>query len=156
MTVMNMRLTTLHSIFRGSLLLAALWLSPGMSLSAEPKHSLPQMAVDLGSVSYPSSALRQALQGRVLVAFTITRKGRADNPTILNAEPEKEFDSIAIKAVKQVKFTVPDTWEASGDSAYQYQLSVLFKLYPCAAPACVAPQAHESADDFLVIAAEAK
>lgn len=152
---MNRRPTTLVSI-----LLATLLLLPGVDLSAQQsskqKRTLPQMSFDPASVAYPGAALRQVMQGRVLVAFTITKKGRASDPVVLNAEPEKEFDAMAIKAVKQVRFTVPDDWEESGDSAYQFQLSVLFKLYPCVAPACVAPKAHDSADDFLVVAAEAR
>jgi TonB family protein len=154
MTEMNARLTTV-----GSVLLTALLLSPAAMLSAQQppaKHALPQLTVDLGSVTYPGALQRQGVQGRVLVAFTITKRGKVNDPVIVDSEPVGDFDSVAIKAIKQVRFTVPDEWEDSGDSAYQYQLSVLFKLSPCMAPACVAPKPHESADDFLVISAEAK
>jgi TonB family protein len=155
MTEMNARLTTTV----GSVLLSVLLLSPAAMLSAQQppaKHSLPPLTVDLRSVSYPSALQRQGVQGRVLVAFNITKRGKVDDPVVVSGEPAGEFDSVAIKAVKQVHFTVPDDWEASGDSAYQYQFSVLFKLSPCIAPACVAPKPHEAADDFLVIGAEAK
>jgi TonB family protein len=155
MTVINMRLTT-----RGSVLLAAfLLVSGGMvfgQASPSVKRTLPQLSVDLGSVDYPGALQRQGIQGRVLVAFTITKRGRVNDPIIMDAEPTHDFDSVAIKAVKQVRFTVPDDWEATGDSAYQYQLSVLFKLSPCVAPACISPKPHDSADDFLVIGAQAK
>jgi TonB family protein len=155
MTEMNVRLT-----IPGSMLMMALLLSPtGMLLAqeiAKAKHSLPQLNVDLGSISYPSAQQKQGVQGRVLVAFTITKRGRASDPVVVSADPPGEFDAVAIKAIKQVRFTVPDDWADSGDSAYQYQLSVLFKLSPCVAPACVAPKAHESADDYLVIGAELK
>lgn len=123
---------------------------------ADAKRSLPQLTVDLNSLTYPSSAQRAGVQGRVLVAFNITKKGRADDVEIVNAEPADDFDAVASKAVKQVRFTVPDDWEASGGAAHRFQLSVLFKLNPCVAPACVTPKPHESADDFLVIGAQAK
>lgn len=155
MTEMNARLT-----ITGSMLMLALLLSPASMLSAQDaakaKRSLPQLNVDLGSISYPSAQQKQGVQGRVLVAFTITKRGRVNDPVVVASEPAGEFDSVAIKAIKQVRFTVPDDWEDAGDSVYQYQLSVLFKLNPCMAPACVAPKAHESADDFLVIGGELK
>jgi TonB family protein len=154
MIEMNTRLTT---IVAG--LLVTFMLSPAMLSAQETspaKHALPQLNVDLASVTYPSALQRQGVQGRVLVAFTITKRGKVNDPAVVNAEPAGEFDSVAIKAVKQVRFTVPDNWEDSGNSVYQFQLSVLFKLSPCVAPACVSPKPHESADDFLVIGAEAK
>jgi len=150
---MKARLTTV-----GAVLLTVL-LSPFMLSAQEAppaKRALPQLNVDLSSVTYPSALQRQGVQGRVLVAFTITKRGKVNDPVVVSSEPAGEFDSAAIRAVKQVHFTVPDDWEASGDSAYQYQLSVLFKLSPCVAPDCVAPKPHDSADDFLVIAAQAK
>jgi hypothetical protein len=55
-----------------------------------------------------------------------------------------------------MRFTAPDDWEESGGEAHRFQLSVLFKLSPCVAPACTAPTPHESADDFLVIGALAQ
>lgn len=155
MTVMNMRLTT-----RGSVLLAAFLLASGGMVygQANPgvKRALPQLSVDLGSIDYPSAQQRQGMQGRVLVAFTITKRGKVNDPVVMDADPSHDFDSVALKAVKLVRFTVPDDWEDTGDSAYQFQLSVLFKLSPCVAPACISPKPHESADDFLVIGAQAK
>lgn len=122
---------------------------------ATPKRPLPQLSVNLNSLTYPGAPQRAGLQGRVLVAFTITNRGRADNIEIVGAEPAKEFDSTAIRAVRQVQFTVPKDWEDSGGEMQRFQLSVLFKLSPCVAP-CVAPQPHEGADDFLVIGAQAR
>ncbi|MGC3980274.1 MAG: energy transducer TonB [Steroidobacteraceae bacterium] len=141
-----------------TLLWLVLLLPLGMPAHAQTpaKRALPSLSADLNTLSYPSGALRAGLQGRVLVAFTITKKGRADDVEVVTADPAGEFDATAIKAVKQVRFTVPEDWEASGASAYRFQLSVLFKLNPCVAPACIAPQMHEAADDFLVVGAQAK
>lgn len=155
MTEMHARLNTLSSM-----VLAAAMLFPGAMLSAQTappgKRALPQLTVDLSSLSYPAAQQRQGLQGRVLVAFTINKRGRANDPVVVDSEPAGEFDAVAIKAIKQVRFTVPDDWEDSGDSAYQYQLSVLFKLSPCMPPACVAPKPHDAADDFLILGGEAR
>lgn len=120
------------------------------------KRSLPQLTVDLNSLTYPGSAQRAGLQGRVLVAFTVSRKGRAENIEVVSAEPPEQFDGPAVRAVKQVQFTVPRDWQVSGGEAQRFQLSVLFKLNPCVVPACTTPQPHESADDFLVIGAQAR
>ncbi len=138
--------------------LACLALAPLAQLQAQTltqtpaaKPALPQLSVELSSLSYPNNAQRAGVQGRVLVAFTITKKGRADNIEIVSAEPAAEFDLVATKAVKQVRFTVPEDWETSGADQHRFQLSVLFKLGPCPAETCTAPKAHETADDFLVI-----
>ncbi len=117
---------------------------------------LPQLSVDLNSLQYPSAAQRAGLQGRVLVAFSITKRGRADELEVVEAEPVGEFDAVAIKAIRQVRFTVPDDWQDSGNVEHRFQMTVLFKISPCVAPACVAPKPHASAADFLVIGAEAK
>ncbi|MGE0115247.1 MAG: TonB family protein [Steroidobacteraceae bacterium] len=117
---------------------------------------LPQLTVDLSSVTYPGPAQRAGMQGRVLVAFNITRRGRPDELEVVNAEPADVFDSVAIRAVKQVEFTVPRDWEATGGASHRFQFSVLFKLNPCEAPACIPPVPYESADDFLIVGAQAK
>jgi TonB family protein len=128
---------------------------PAAHAADAAKQPLPQLTVKLESVTYPEAVRKAGIQGRVLVAFTITKRGHVDEPEVVSAEPPTDFDVAALKAVKQVKFTVPKDWDDTGATSYRYQLSVLFKLNPCVAPACLAPKPHESADDFLVIGAEA-
>ena len=131
---------------------------PGAATGAQPapiKPPLPQLTIKLETIEYPAAPLTAKMQGRVLVAFTITKRGRVDEPVIVAAEPAGVFDDAAIKTIKQVRFTVPDGWEASGGSAHRFQVSVLFKLNPCVAPQCVAPKPHEGADDFLIVGAQA-
>lgn len=148
---MNSRLTILCTV------LLAL---PGAAVHAQAtsaaRHDLPELTVDLSPLSYPSAAQRAGVQGRVLVAFNITRKGRADAVEAIVAEPVDTFDSVAIKAVKLLNFAVPDDWQTTGGTIQRFQLSVLFKLNPCVAPTCVSPMPHESADDFLIIGAQAR
>lgn len=135
--------------------LLMLWTAHSHAQQPAAKRPLPQLSVDLNSLTYPGAPQRAGLQGRVLVAFTITNRGKADNIEIVSAEPAGEFDATATRALRQVQFTVPRDWRDSGGEAQRFQLSVLFKLSPCAAP-CVAPQVHEGADDFLVISAQAR
>jgi TonB family protein len=150
---MSSPLKYLYRLGFGCLLLSA---AVGSAQETAVKRSLPALSVDLNSLAYPGSAQRAGLQGRVLTAFNISRKGRAQDIEIVSAEPPEEFDATAIRAVKQVRFTVPRDWEDSGGETYRFQLSVLFRLNPCVAPACVTPTPHESADDFLVIGAQVK
>ena len=119
-------------------------------------HALPQMSVDLNALDYPRVAQSAGVQGRVLVAFNISKRGRADNEEVVESEPSGEFDSVALKAVRQVRFTVPDDWKDSGGTEQLFHISVLFKLYPCKAPDCLSPKQHDTADDFLVVGAQAK
>ncbi len=120
------------------------------------KRSLPQLAVDLNSLTYPGSAQRAGLQGRVLLAFNISRKGRVDNVEVVSGEPPEQFNTEAIRALKQVQFKVPGDWKDSGGEVHRFQLSILFKLSPCVVPGCTSPKPHDTADDFLVIGAQAK
>ena len=129
----------------------------GVALAQETERPpLPALSVSLGSALYPSAALKAELQGRALVEFSIDKKGRVDNATLLEAEPVGQFESTALTVVKKVRFTVPDDWRDSGATEQRYRLSVLFKLSPCEAPACVAPVAHDGADDFLIVSAQRK
>jgi TonB family protein len=142
------------------LILVGQALLPGAIANAQgtgaAKRPLPQFSVQLEDLTYPGSAEKAGIQGRALVAFTINKRGRVDGPVIVSAEPAVPFADAALTAIKQVRFEVPSDWVASGGPTYQYQLSVLFKLSPCVAPACVAPKPHEGADDFLMITADAK
>lgn len=129
---------------------------PALAQEVPRKRALPQLTVNLETVPYPETARIAAVQGRVLVVFTITKRGRADEPIVMAAEPVKEFDEAAIRAIKQIRFTVPEDWVATGGPEYHFQISVLFKLSPCNAPACISPEPHEAADDFLIISAQTR
>ena len=151
----GIRNMTVRKTTRGLVLLAALVLAPVTLLFAQDaapaKPKLPQMTVDLSEFSYPSDLQTQGVMGRVLVAFTINKRGVPTDPVVIDADANKEFNTLAQKIIKRVRFTVPDGWQDNGYNAYQFQMSVLFKLSPCVAPACVAPKPHEAADDFLLV-----
>lgn len=53
---------------------------------------------------YPQRALRQGLQGWVDLRFTITEAGDVTDVTVVNAQPRREFDREAVRALQQWKF----------------------------------------------------
>jgi TonB family protein len=127
----------------------------GVIAAQQPaRPALPPLTLALSSNVYPVKAQRAGLQGRVLVAFSISRKGVPDDLLVMDADPAGWFEDVALTLVKQVRFTVAKDWKATGGVAQRYQLSVLFKLTPCPATSCSAPKIHEVADDFLIVSAE--
>ncbi|MCU0756581.1 MAG: energy transducer TonB [Xanthomonadales bacterium] len=53
---------------------------------------------------YPQKALRQGLQGWVDLRFTITETGDVTDVQVVNAQPRREFDREAVRALQQWKF----------------------------------------------------
>lgn len=124
--------------------------------AAQKKLMLPTMNASVDPDVYPSSALKNSVQGRVLVEFTISPKNKIEDVTVTDSDPQGMFDSAARKTLNAVKFTVPGDWADSGASQHRFSLSIVFKITPCPTSPCVAPQPHDSADDFLIITAAAK
>jgi protein TonB len=54
--------------------------------------------------SYPSRAAEKAIEGYVVVRFTVTKLGSVTNVHIVEAEPVSVFDKAAIKAVRKWKY----------------------------------------------------
>lgn len=123
--------------------------------NAAPSVPLPPMDAKLNPSYYPAAAAKLNLQGRVLVEFNITRKGKVDNVTIVDSDPETVFDSSVRNALKDVKFTVPKDWEDSAAAMHRFRLSYVFKIYPCPTDPCKAPEPHDAADDSMVISIQA-
>jgi len=144
----------LNAIRAAALSLTALGILAASSIKAQstaPSVPLPPMNAKMDESLYPSSAAKQHIQGRVLMEFNITRKGKVDDATVLQSEPEGVFDNAARNALKEVKFTVPDDWEKSGNAAHRFRLSYVFKIYPCPGNPCQELQPHEAADDSMII-----
>ena len=123
---------------------------------AQKKMMLPPMNATADPEVYPSTALKNALQGRVLLEFNITRRNKIEDVAVIDSEPQGMFDSAAKKTLNAVKFTVPKDWEDTGGALHRFTLSIVFKLSPCPTSPCVAPQPHDTADDFLIITASPK
>ncbi|MGE0189111.1 MAG: energy transducer TonB [Steroidobacteraceae bacterium] len=134
---------------------AALCLPPPVlaQQSDASRFPLPPLALSLSNNVYPATSHKAGVQGRVLVSFTIKRNGTPDDVAVIAADPEGQFDEVAVRVVKQVRFSVPKDWKDSGAVAQPFRLSVLFKLRPCPAESCVTPVMHDEADDFLIVAA---
>jgi protein TonB len=54
--------------------------------------------------NYPQRALRQRMEGWVELQFTITANGDVTQVSVVNAQPKREFDREAIRALQQWKF----------------------------------------------------
>ncbi len=54
--------------------------------------------------SYPQRALRQRMEGWVELSFTVTVNGDVTGVEVVNAQPKREFDREAIRALQQWKF----------------------------------------------------
>jgi TonB family protein len=80
---------------------------------------------------YPSPAMRLGQEGRVLVEFKISSKGRAVDVRIAAAEPQGVFDRSVIGFMRCMEFAVPTDWEASGGTHHEYTISFVFRLRPC-------------------------
>jgi TonB family protein len=148
--------TQLEKLIRRMLLVATLCVTLP-SLAQQPpaaKPALPPLTLSVSNNVYPTAARRAGVQGRVLVRFTIKKNGVPDNVVVDSAEPEVQFDEVAVNLVKRVRFTVPQDWAQTGAVTQPYQLSVLFKLHPCPKESCIVPIRHDGADDFLIVAAE--
>lgn len=112
----------------GAILSFMLGLSSQADEVASPK--LPQLVRPI-DLYYPEPARRLNQQGRVLVEFQISRKGRAVDATIVSAEPQKVFDRVVTEYMRAVEYSVPGDWEASGGSHHKYRISFVFLLRPC-------------------------
>ena len=53
---------------------------------------------------YPQIALRNGIEGYVIMAFDITREGRVKNMTVVEAQPQGIFESAATKALSQFRY----------------------------------------------------
>ncbi|HEX2585083.1 MAG TPA: energy transducer TonB [Steroidobacteraceae bacterium] len=123
---------------------------------AQKKMMLPPMNASVDPDVYPFPALKNAVQGRVLLEFTITRRGKIDDVTVVDSEPQGMFDTAAKKTLGAIKFTPPKDWEDTGGALHRFTMSVVFKLTRCPTTPCVVPQPHDTADDFLIITAAPK
>jgi TonB family protein len=100
---------------------------------------------------YPAQALRLNQQGRALVEFSISARGRTSDVAIVSAEPPGIFDSTVAKFVRELQFDVPGNWMASGGPQHKYHLSFVFLLRPCRDPTPCDQIASFPADDTYTV-----
>jgi TonB family protein len=64
-------------------------------------------------LSYPSSALYQGFVGSVILRIDLDAEGKASNPEILAAVPEKYFGDAVLKSVPSMRYVQGEVWGPS-------------------------------------------
>ena len=54
--------------------------------------------------NYPRRALRRGIEGYVVVEFTVNKRGRVEDPRVVEADPEGVFNQAAMKAARKFKY----------------------------------------------------
>ena len=62
------------------------------------------MAIKVAPPRYPFEAVKEKLQGRVVVGFILTKDAKIKDPYIVDANPPKIFDEAAIDAVLRSQY----------------------------------------------------
>lgn len=86
---------------------------------------LNELAMNL---RYPEEAMKANIQGRVVVRFVVTEKGKIASPEVIRSV-NPELDAEAIRAVQTLSDFKPGTIDGKPVSVY-YTLPVTFKLAP--------------------------
>lgn len=76
-------------------------IATGFGLGAADGDFLPIVKVQ---PIYPRRALSRGIEGYVILEFTVTKNGSVKDPVVIEANPERIFDSAAIKAALKFKY----------------------------------------------------
>lgn len=76
-------------------------IQPGSGFGSGDGDFLPMVKVP---PQYPRRALRNGIEGYVIVSFTVTTDGSVRNPKVIEAKPPGAFDQSAINAVLKFKY----------------------------------------------------
>jgi TonB family protein len=83
----------------------------GDDSATEPR--LPRIEATGSLDFYPPAALRDGIEGRVLIAFDITPAGRTTNVALVWGE-NAILNAMALRSVSNYQFAVPADWGSSG------------------------------------------
>jgi TonB family protein len=104
--------------------------------------------------NYPLRAVRLNQEGRVLVEFKISKKGRVSALAVTLAEPAGAFDAAALHYVHDLEFDVPTNWGTSGGTNQSFHFGFIFLLRPCQAIGpCEEPAPYSADRSFWIIQA---
>src|ERR1700752_3441026 len=107
----------------GRCLLAALTWAVCSPVHSDDSQERPIPHIkNFSGLFYPAVAKRLSQQGRILVEFEISPKGRVVGLTVVSAEPQGIFDPAVTRYVQALQFDVPGDWEASGGAHHKYRL----------------------------------
>jgi len=101
--------------------MAALYAMPAAVWADAPAKLVEQTAPE-----YPDRAYDRKLEGWVELEFLVDSSGAVKNISIIQSEPERIFDSAAVKAVRQWKFEPAERAGAPVES--QERRRLVFKL----------------------------
>lgn len=73
--------------------------APRPPVSAEIRHSVIPRPIKRGDPAYPRAALREGIDGSVLLEFSVDGRGHVVAPRVLEATPPGVFESAALEAV---------------------------------------------------------
>lgn len=76
-------------------------INPGTGLGTGDGDFLPMVKVP---PRYPRRALRNGIEGYVVVSFTVATDGRVKDPVVVESKPTGAFDQAAINAVLKFKY----------------------------------------------------
>jgi protein TonB len=74
---------------------------PDLEASASSAEAVPIVRVN---PMYPERARARGIEGWVHLSFTITTTGGVKDPVVLDSDPQRVFDSSALKAVRKYKY----------------------------------------------------
>lgn len=73
------------------------------------------------SPKYPLNAIRNGIEGWVMLAFTINSIGEVENVSVVNSQPKRVFDKAARQALKKWKYRAK---KVNGKAVEQRNLTV--------------------------------
>lgn len=76
-------------------------IATGFGLGAADGDFLPIVKVQ---PIYPRRALSRGIEGYVILEFTVTKNGSVKDPVVIEANPERIFNSAAMKAALKFKY----------------------------------------------------
>lgn len=133
----------LRNLVAGALLAPVLvigTLALSTNVMADANATAPKEAIPIKPIRpyYPKKALKNGVEGRVTLAFSVASNGKAENIKVLRSNPPGVFDEVAIKAASQSLFK-----PASGEApkAARYTFTYIFRL----------PKKHNSAKSLGTI-----
>ena len=80
-----------------------------------------------GKPVYPEEALRECIEGYVVLEYTLTEDGRAKNIVVIDSDPPGVFDSAATKALEQWELE-PREVDGVKVTVQQVQVTIRFEI----------------------------
>jgi TonB family protein len=91
---------------------------------------LPPYKGELKDDYYPPDARQHYRQGRALVEFSVDARGVPADVVLVNAEPAREFDDLARRLARNLRYQVPPGWDQSAAS-HRFRIGVRFQVIEC-------------------------